>query len=205
MIVNLFFYLFSGVLLISLLMINFNQNSIYSVLFLVLSFLSLSLLLIFVIIYLSAIAVLFWQLWIKQSLWFTWLKYFSSRNVLGMVIISKIIFLIPNKFELNPYFLLCDLNIRMASLNPSMITSGDEVVLCEGWNHILNMENNDRFSIPPVQRPSLEPPLLKQTRSGQGLPITPMERIPTRLLLNLDAWLEERIQRVKLEMRRSPR
>ena len=68
MIVNLFFYLFSGVLLISLLMINFNQNSIYSDLFLVLSFLSLSflflfeceyLLLIFVIIYLGAIAVLF--------------------------------------------------------------------------------------------------------------------------------------------------
>ena len=59
-----------------------------------------------------------------------------------MVIISKIIFSISNNFELNPDFLLPDLNILMVSLNPSMITSGDEVVLCEGWNHILNMENN---------------------------------------------------------------
>ena len=140
----------------------FSQNSIYSVLFLVLSFISSSsllflleceyVLLIFVII--CAIA-LFWQLWIKQFVWFTWLKYYSSWNVLGMVIISKIIFSISNNFELNPYFLLCDLNIRMASLNPSMITSGDEVVLCEGWNHILNMENNDRFRTPPPQRPPL--------------------------------------------------
>lgn len=69
MIVNLFFYFFSFVLITSSLMTVFSQNSIYSVLFLVLSFVSSSSILflleceyvslIFIIIYVGAIAVLF--------------------------------------------------------------------------------------------------------------------------------------------------
>merc|ERR1711935_1208628 len=69
MIIHLFFYFFSCILLISSLMVILSQNSIYSVLFLVLSFVSSSSLLflleceyislIFINIYVGAIAVLF--------------------------------------------------------------------------------------------------------------------------------------------------
>ena len=69
MIVNLFFYFFSFILIVSALMTILSQNSIYSVLFLVLSFVSSSSILflleceyislIFIIIYVGAIAVLF--------------------------------------------------------------------------------------------------------------------------------------------------
>ena len=69
MIINLFFYLFSGVLLMSSLMFVFSQNSIYSVLFLVLTFVNVSSLLfflvldylplVFIVVYVGALAVLF--------------------------------------------------------------------------------------------------------------------------------------------------
>merc|ERR1712087_545242 len=119
MIVNLFFYFFSCVLLLSSLMIILSQNSIYSVLFLVLSFVSSSSILflleceyislIFIIIYVGAIAVLFLFVVMmldiktghvaKESL-----KYFPFGSFLGLVFILEILMVVPVTFELiNPY------------------------------------------------------------------------------------------------------
>lgn len=119
MIVNLFFYFFSFILVISSLMIILSQNSIYSVLFLVLSFVSSSSILflleceyvslIFIIIYVGAIAVLFlfvvMMLDIK-TIYFTkdFLKYFPFGSFLGLVFLFEILLVIPNIFEsTNPY------------------------------------------------------------------------------------------------------
>ena len=119
MIINLLFYFFSFMLIISSLMIIFSQNSIYSVLFLVLSFVSSSSILflleceyvslIFIIIYVGAIAVLFlfvvMMLDIK-TVYFTkdFLKYFPFGSFLGLVFLFEILLVIPNIFEpTNPY------------------------------------------------------------------------------------------------------
>lgn len=120
MIINLFFYIFSCVLIISSLMIIFSQNSIYSVLFLVLSFISSSSILflleceyislIFIIIYVGAIAVLFlfvvMMLDIK-TIYFAkdLLKYFPFGGVLSLVFLIEILLIIPTIFDSNnPYF-----------------------------------------------------------------------------------------------------
>merc|ERR1711933_36966 len=119
MIVNLFFYFFSCVLLLSSLMIIFSQNSIYSVLFLVLSFVASSSILflleceyislIFIIIYVGAIAVLFlfvvMMLDIKSiHLAKDSFKYFPFGSFLGLVFIFEILMIVPATFEIvNPY------------------------------------------------------------------------------------------------------
>jgi NADH-quinone oxidoreductase subunit J len=119
MLINLFFYFFSCVLLSSSLMIILSQNSIYSVLFLVLSFVSSSSLLflleceyislIFLIIYVGAIAVLFlfviMMLDIKTvHLAKDSLKYFPFGSFLGVIFLIEILTVIPNIFEpINPY------------------------------------------------------------------------------------------------------
>nr|YP_010164024.1 NADH dehydrogenase subunit 6 [Thalassiosira nordenskioeldii]QRK25927.1 NADH dehydrogenase subunit 6 [Thalassiosira nordenskioeldii] len=119
MVVNLLFYFFSCILLASSLMIILSQNSIYSVLFLVLSFVSSSSLLflleceyvslIFIIIYVGAIAVLFlfviMMLDIKTvHLAKDSLKYFPFGSFLGIVFLVEILLAVPSTFEfVNPY------------------------------------------------------------------------------------------------------
>jgi len=119
MIVNFFFYFFSFILLTSSLLTVFSQNSIYSVLFLVLSFVSSASLLflleceyislIFIIIYVGAIAVLFlfvvMMLEVK-TLYSTkdFLKYFPFGSFIGTVFLIEILLSIPSIFEgFNPY------------------------------------------------------------------------------------------------------
>jgi len=102
------------VLLVSSLMIIFSQNSIYSVLFLVLSFVSsaniLFLLeceyrsLIFIIIYVGAIAVLFLFVVMMLDIKTMYLakdslKYFPFGRFLGFVFLLEILTVIPNIFE----------------------------------------------------------------------------------------------------------
>ena len=119
MIVNLFFYFFSCVLLISSLMIILSQNSIYSVLFLVLSFVSSSSIiflleceyvsLIFIIVYVGAIAVLFLFVVMMLDIKTVYLvkdslKYFPFGSLLGAIFLFEIITAVFSTFELtNPY------------------------------------------------------------------------------------------------------
>jgi len=107
------------VLLISSSMIILSQNSIYSVLFLVLSFVSSSSIiflleceyisLIFIIIYVGAIAVLFlfvvMMLDIKTiHLAKDSLKYFPFGSFLGLIFLIEILVVVPSIFEsTNPY------------------------------------------------------------------------------------------------------
>ena len=106
-------------LIVSSLMIVVSQNSIYSVLFLVLSFVSsVSILfllecefisLMFIIIYVGAIAVLFlfvvMMLDIKTTnLTKDSLKYFPFGSFVGIVFLTEILIMIPKTFDnLNPY------------------------------------------------------------------------------------------------------
>jgi len=118
MILNLLFYFFSILLLFSSLMIVTVQNSIYSVLFLVLSFISASSLLfileiefialIFIIIYVGAIAVLFlfvvMMLDIKTiNLTKDSLKYFPFGSFVGIVFLIEMLLVIFNTFKVSPY------------------------------------------------------------------------------------------------------
>lgn len=119
MIVNFFFFFFSCILLISSLMIILSQNSIHSVLFLVLSFVSASSILflleceyislIFIIIYVGAIAVLFlfvvMMLDVKTAyLAKDSLKYFPFGSFVGIVFLLEILLAVPSIFEpINPY------------------------------------------------------------------------------------------------------
>ena len=118
MVINFLFYTFSNVMLFSSLMVICVQNSIYSVLFLVLSFVSASCLLflleceflslMFIVIYVGAIAVLFlfvvMMLDIKNSNFVKEkLKYFPFGVFLGSVFIFEILSLISNIFKNNPY------------------------------------------------------------------------------------------------------
>ena len=119
MIVNLFFYFFSCILLTSSLMVIFSQNSIYSVLFLVLSFVSSSSILflleceyislIFIIIYVGAIAVLFLFVVMMLDLKTVYfakdsLKYFPFGSLLGIIFLIEILIVVPGIFEYsNPY------------------------------------------------------------------------------------------------------
>lgn len=118
MILNLLFYFFSILLLLSSLMIVTVQNSIYAVLFLVLSFISASSLLflleiefvalIFIIIYVGAIAVLFlfvvMMLDIKSvNLTKDSLKYFPFGSFVGLVFLIETLLIVYKTFKNSPY------------------------------------------------------------------------------------------------------
>lgn len=118
MITNILFYLFSAILLLSSLMVIMVQNSIYSVLFLVLSFISSSgillllkcefLALMFLIIYVGAIAVLFlfvvMMLDLKTAnLKKDTLKYFPFGAIIGGLLLIEIILGIKETFNINSY------------------------------------------------------------------------------------------------------
>ena len=119
MVTNLFFYFFSFILLTSSLMAILSQNSIHSVLFLVLSFVSSSSLLflleceyislIFIIIYVGAIAVLFLFVVMMldvKTVYSTkdFLKYFPFGSFIGIVFLIEILLSVPSIFEeFNPY------------------------------------------------------------------------------------------------------
>jgi NADH-quinone oxidoreductase subunit J len=118
MLTNSLFYLFANVLIISSFMVIFVQNSVYSVLFLVLSFISAASLLfllecefiafMFIIIYVGAIAILFlfvvMMLDIKIiNIGKDSLKYFPVGSFIGIVFLIEILILIQESFKLNPY------------------------------------------------------------------------------------------------------
>ena len=118
MIINILFYLFTIILVLSSLMVIVSQNAIYSVLFLVLSFVSASSILflfkcefisiIFILIYVGAIAVLFlfvvMMLDLKDyNLKKNILKYFPFGLFIGSVFFFEIALVIENTFSLNPY------------------------------------------------------------------------------------------------------
>ena len=118
MILSILFYTFSSVLIVSSLMVITAQNAVYSVLFLVLSFLSASILLfllkceflslIFILVYVGAIAILFvfvimmLDLKTKNSQENS-LKYFPFGFVIGIVFVSEIILVVSDTFKENPY------------------------------------------------------------------------------------------------------
>ena len=118
MLTNSLFYLFSNILIISSFMVIFVQNSVYSVLFLVLSFISAASLLfllecefiafMFIIIYVGAIAILFlfvvMMLDIKViNIGKDSLKYFPFGSFVGIVFLIEILILVQESFKLNPY------------------------------------------------------------------------------------------------------
>jgi len=119
MIPNILFYTFSSVLLISSFMVITAQNAIYSVLFLVLSFVASSSLLflleceyislIFIIIYVGAIAVLFLFVVMMLDVKTVYstkdlLKYFPFGSFIGTIFLIEILCSVPSIFEaLNPY------------------------------------------------------------------------------------------------------
>ena len=118
MISNLLFYVFSGTLVFSSIMVISAQNAIYSVLFLVLSFLAAAsflfllkcefLSLIFILIYVGAIAILF--LFVVMMLDLKTinkkkdtLKYFPFGLIIGGMFLTEIILVINETFKPNPY------------------------------------------------------------------------------------------------------
>lgn len=118
MVVTLLFYFFSGILLLSSLMVITAQNSIYSVLFLVLSFISSASMLfmlecefvalLFVIVYVGAIAVLFlfvvMMLDVKTAnVTKDSIKYFPFGGFVGAVFLIEILSIISKNFKANPY------------------------------------------------------------------------------------------------------
>ena len=118
MVTTLLFYFFSGILLFSSLMVITAQNSIYSVLFLVLSFISSASLLfmlecefialLFVIVYVGAIAVLFlfvvMMLDVKTAnVTKDSIKYFPFGGFIGIVFLIEILSIISKNFKANPY------------------------------------------------------------------------------------------------------
>ena len=118
MIINILFYLFSSLLLFSSLMVILVQNSIYSVLFLVLSFISSAgllfllncefLALMFLIIYVGAIAILFLFVVMMLDLKAVdfkkdTLKYFPFGVIICGVFFTEILMVVNEMFKSNPY------------------------------------------------------------------------------------------------------
>lgn len=118
MIINILFYFISNILLFSSLMVIVVQNSIYSVLFLVCSFISAAsllfilecefLALLFIIIYVGAIAVLFlfvvMMLDIKTiNLTKDTIKYFPFGSFISTVFLFEILAVSLKNFQTNPY------------------------------------------------------------------------------------------------------
>nr|QVX31329.1 NADH dehydrogenase subunit 6 [Attheya longicornis] len=115
---SLLFLLFSFFLLLSALMVVVSRNSIYSVLFLVLSFISASSLLfllesefislLFIIIYVGAIAVLFLFVVMMLDIKILnyskdTLKYFPVGSFIGLVFLIEMFLGIYTNFKSNPY------------------------------------------------------------------------------------------------------
>ena len=118
MFINILFYIFTSVLVFSSIMVITVQNAIYSVLFLVLSFLSASSLLfllkceflslIFILIYVGAIAILFLFVVMMLDLKSInnkkdTLKYFPFGFSVGSVFLAEIILVLNETFKSNPY------------------------------------------------------------------------------------------------------
>jgi NADH-quinone oxidoreductase subunit J len=119
MVITLLFYFFCGILLVSSMMVIMAQNSIFSVLFLVLSFVSSASLLfllecefvalLFIIIYVGAIAVLFlfvvMMLDVKTVASETKnrMKYFPFGALIGTVFLIEILSVAFKNFKVNPY------------------------------------------------------------------------------------------------------
>ena len=118
MVIDFLFYTFSIVLLLSSVMVITVQNAIYSVLFLVLSFLSASSLLfllkceflslIFILIYVGAIAILFLFVVMMLDLKTSAkqkdsLKYFPFGFAIGSVFLAEIFLVVNETFKQNPY------------------------------------------------------------------------------------------------------
>ena len=118
MIVDLLFYSILTILLISSLMVILVQNPIYSVLFLVLSFITASFILffleceflslLFIIIYVGAIAVLFLFVVMMLDVKITnfskdTVKYFPFGIFIGLVFLFEILLVSSKNFKNNPY------------------------------------------------------------------------------------------------------
>jgi len=116
--VDILFYSFSSLLLLSSFMVVVVKNTVYSVLFLVLSFISAAGLLfllecdfmsfLFIIVYIGAIAVLFlfvvMMIDLKPvSIRKNYLKYFPFASVIGLVLFVEIVYIIFDTFQSNPY------------------------------------------------------------------------------------------------------
>jgi len=116
--VDILFYSFSSLLLLSSFMVVVVQNTVYSVLFLVLSFISSAGLLfllecdfmsfLFIIVYVGAIAVLFLFVVMMIDLKTVstrknYLKYFPFASVIGLVLFVEIVYIIFDTFQSNPY------------------------------------------------------------------------------------------------------
>ena len=118
MIINILFYIFSFILLLSSFMVISVTNSIYAVLFLVLSFISASALLLllkceflalmFIVIYVGAIAVLFLFVVMMLDLKIASrkkdiLKYFPFGSLISGVFLVEMLIVVNETFQLNPY------------------------------------------------------------------------------------------------------
>lgn len=125
--VDILFYSFSSLLLLSSFMVVVVQNTVYSVLFLVLSFISAAGLLfllecdfmsfLFIIVYVGAIAVLFlfvvMMIDVKTvSTRKNYLKYFPFASVIGLVLFIEIVYIIFDTFQSNPYIKDKDLQLN---------------------------------------------------------------------------------------------
>ena len=122
--VDFVFYSFSSILLLSSFMVVLVENTIYSVLFLVLSFISASGLLfllecefisfLFIIVYVGAIAVLFLFVIMMLDLKTikvnkNYFKYFPFAIIIAIVLFVEIVYVIFDMFPSNPYILSSEL------------------------------------------------------------------------------------------------
>ena len=118
MIITSLFYIFSSLLVLSSVLVITSQNAIFSVLFLVLSFLSSSSLLfllkceflslIFILIYVGAIAILFLFVVMMLDLKTIQnkrdsLKYLPFGFIIGIVFLTEILLIVKETFKSNPY------------------------------------------------------------------------------------------------------
>ena len=118
MIITSLFYIFSSLLLLTSVLVITSQNAIFSVLFLVLSFLSASsilfllkcefLSLIFILIYVGAIAILFLFVVMMLDLKTIQnkkdsLKYLPFGFIIGAVFLTEILLIVKETFKSNPY------------------------------------------------------------------------------------------------------
>lgn len=118
MIITSLFYIFSSLLVLSSVLVITSQNAIFSVLFLVLSFLSASSLLfllkceflslIFILIYVGAIAILFLFVVMMLDLKTIQnkrdsLKYLPFGFIIGIVFLTEILLIVKETFKSNPY------------------------------------------------------------------------------------------------------
>ncbi len=116
---TILFYFLSIILLTSSLMVILVKNSVYSILFLILSFIMATglllllncefMALLFIIIYVGAIAVLFLFVIMMLNIKVTnsikdILKYFPIGNILGFIFLIEIIFALAENVKVNPYY-----------------------------------------------------------------------------------------------------